>query len=279
MKYSKSVFLFSVFFVAGTQVLHAQETADVHPYLTQKFFLDTGIYFPDRNLRVSVAGPVTGPNDPIDLEGQFGLDRSDETFSLNFGWRFGKKWDLGAQYFESSGARGAVLGEDIEWNDIVFGQGTNVIAGQDFRLIRMFFGRKFESSERQSIGVGAGIHWLELGVFIEGDIIVNGGGNPFRRESVVAEMPLPNIGAWYMYSVSPNWAVKARVDWFSAEVGDYDGELINASLGMNYQMFEHFGVGVSYNFVDLDVTISKSDWKGRAQLSYEGVFANLSFYW
>ena len=279
MKYIWIVFFFGIFVFAHTAPLHAQESSDVHPYLTQKFFLDTGIYFTDRSATVSVAGSVTGPNDPIDLEGQFGLDRSDETFSLNFGWRFGKKWELGAQYFESSGARSAVLGEDIEWNDIVFGQGTNVIAGQDFRLIRMFFGRKFESSERQDFGVGAGIHWLELGVFIEGDIIVNGGANPFRRESVNAEMPLPNIGAWYMYSVSPNWAVKARVDWFSAEVGDYDGELINASLGMNYQMFEHFGVGVSYNFVDLDVTISKSDWKGRAQLSYEGVFANLSFYW
>jgi hypothetical protein len=153
------------------------------------------------------------------------------------------------------------------------------VAGQDFSLVRIFFGRSFDSSERQDFGVGAGLHWLELGAFIEGNIIISGGGNPFRRESVSAEAPLPNLGAWYMYSISPNWVVKGRVDWLSAEVGDYDGQLINASLGVNYQVFEHFGVGVSYNIFDLDVTISKSDWKGRAKLTYEGVYANLSFYW
>ena len=123
------------------------------------------------------------------------------------------------------------------------------------------------------------IHWLEFGVFIEGDIIISGGGNPFRSESVSADAPLPNLGAWYMYSISPNWAVKARVDWLDVDVGDYGGQLINASLGVNYQMFEHFGLGLSYNLFDLDVTISKSDWQGRAKLTYEGLFANLSFYW
>ena len=273
------ILLVSIFLIADTELLQAAEGDDVHPYLTQKFVLDTGVYFPDRKTGISVAGPVTGPNDPIDLEAQFGLDRSDETFSLNFGWRFGKKWELAAQYFQSSGDRSITLDEDIEWRDVVFGQGSSIVAGQDFSLVRVFFGRHFQSGERQNFGVGAGIHWVEMRVFIEGNVITGGGGNLFRTESVDAEMPLPNLGAWYMYSISPNWVVKGRVDWLSVEIGDYDGQLTNASLGVNYQMFEHFGVGVSYNLFDLDVTISKSDWTGRAKLTYEGLYANLSFYW
>lgn len=260
-------------------MLRAEEHGDVHPYLTQKFILDTGVYFPDRETRISVDGPTVGANEEIDFQSEFGLDRSDETFSLNFGWRFGKKWELGAQYFELSGTRGATLDEDIEWNDVVFGQGTSVVAGQDFRLIRVFFGRNFDTSERYNFGVGAGLHWLELGAFIEGNIIIGGGGNVFRRESVSAEAPLPNIGAWYTYSISPKWALKARYDWMSASVSDFDGKMINASVGVNYQMFEHFGAGLSYNIFDLDLVVSKSDWRGRAQTRYEGLYAYLSFYW
>jgi hypothetical protein len=279
MKYAKKVFLLSVFIVAGTQLLHAEEHGDVHPYLTQKFILDTGVYFPDRELKISVDGPVGGPNEEINFQREFSLDRSDETFSLNFGWRFGKKWELGAQYFESSGARGRTLDEDIEWNDVVFGQGTGVVAGQEFRVIRVFFGRNFDTSERYNFGVGAGLHWLELSAFIEGNIIIGGGGNAFRRESVSAKVPLPNIGAWYTYSISPNWALKSRIDWMSANVGDYDGKLINASVGVNYQAFEHFGAGLSYNVFNLDIVISKSGWRGRAETTYDGLYAYLSFYW
>ena len=279
MKYVTSVFLFSALFISETALLHAEEQGDVHPYLTQKFILDTGVYFPDRTVKISVDGPVVGPNEQIDFQSEFGLDKSDTTFSLNFGWRFGKKWELGAQYFESSGERGAALDEDIEWNDVVFEQGTSIVAGQEFRLIRVFFGRNFDTSERYNFGVGVGVHWLELGAFIEGNIIIGGGGNAFRRESVSAEGPLPNIGAWYAHSISPKWAFKARIDWMSASVGDYDGKLINASVGVNYQMFEHFGAGLSYNIFDLDVVINKSGWRGRAETRYEGPYAYVSFYW
>ena len=208
----KNVFLLGIFFAAGIQSLSAEEQGDVHPYLTEKFHLDTGVYFPDRKVRLSADGLISGPNDPIDFQTEFGLDRKDETFSLNFGWRFGKKWQLGGQYFESSGARGAVLTEDIEWKDVVFGQGTGAVAGQEFRLVRVFFGRNFESSERHAFGVGAGLHWLELGAFIEGSIITGGGGTAFATESVSASAPLPNIGIWYMYSISPNWAFRSRLD-------------------------------------------------------------------
>lgn len=275
----KSVFLLGIFFAAGIQSLSAEEQGDVHPYLTEKFHLDTGVYFPERKVRLSVDGLISGPNDPVDFQTEFGLRKSDETFSLDFGWRFGEKWGLGGQYFEASGAKSAVLSEDIEWNDVIFGQGTGIVVSQEFRLIRVFFGRNFESSDRYNFGAGAGLHLIELGAFIEGSVIIGGGGTAFATESVSASVPLPNIGIWYMYSISSSWALRSRLDWLSVEFGDYDGQLINASLGVNYQMFEHFGVGLNYNLFELDVTVSKSDWRGRLETSYEGIYAYLSFYW
>jgi hypothetical protein len=257
---------------------YADET-DVHPFLTEKYMVGLGVFFPERTVRMRVDGPTGGIRDEIDFESEFGLKRSDETFSLNFGWRLGEKWHLQGQYFDTSGERGAVLDEDIEWGEVVFGQGTGVVAGQDFTLIRAFFARQFETSEKHEFGIGAGIHWLELGAFIEGNIIVNGGGTQFRRESVEADAPLPNIGAWYIYSMTPRLALRTRFDWFSASVGDYDGTLINATAGANYQLFENFGVGLNYNLFDLDVSVNKSGWRGKAETKYEGLFAYVSFYW
>jgi hypothetical protein len=265
--------------LAATNLVYSEEPSNVHPSLTDQFVLDLGMYFPERSVEIRVDGTIAGINQDIDFEKQVGLNRSDETLSVDFGWRFGKKWSLLTQYFQSSGAREAVLNEDIEWNDVVFGQGSNVVAGQDFSVLRVFFGRQFSSNERHDFGLGIGLHWIEIGAFIEGEIITGGGPTMFRRESVSAEAPLPNFGAWYRYSISPKWAFKSRIDWLNADIGDYSGSITNASLGVNYQMFDNFGVGLSYNALELDLRIRKSNWQGKFNTSYEGVFAYVSTSW
>ena len=279
MKNVMGVVLFSMLFAVDTDALRAEAQDGIHPYLTDKFFVDLGVYFPNRELAFRVNGTLDTPNDIIDFDGEFGLDKSDQTFSLNFGWRFGEKWELGVQHWTSSTGDEAVLESDVEWGEVVFEQGSSVSAGTDFSLLRIFFARNFETSERQRFGVGAGIHWLELGAFIEGNAIIAGGANMFRRESVSAGAPLPNFGVWYMYSISPKWAFKARIDWLDVDVGDYGGSLANASVGLNFQVVRHVGVGLNYNHFDLDISVDKSDWQGRVRSTYNGWYANISIYW
>lgn len=279
MKRFKRNLLLCAVLLAATNLVYSEEPSNVHPSLTDQFVLDLGMYFPERSVNIRVDGTIAGTNRDIDFEKQVGLSKSDETFSVDFGWRFGKKWSLLTQYFQSSGARGAILNEDIEWNDVVFGQGSNVVTGQDFSVIRAFFGRQFSTSERHDFGLGIGLHWIEIGAFIEGEIIAGGGPNMLQRESVSAEAPLPNFGVWYRYSISPKWAFKSRIDWLNADIGDYSGSITNAALGVNYQMFEYFGVGLNYNALDLDLHVNRTDWHGQFNTSYKGVFAYISTSW
>ena len=278
-KYARGIVLVSIFFVAEPSVLRAEEGSDIHPYLISEFFVDLGVYFPDRKVGIRVDGSLVGVNEPIDFNDEFGLDVSDETFALNFGWRYGKKWELSAQYFESSGSTSAVLEEDVEWGDIVFEQGTSVVAGQGFTLVRAFFARRFESNEQHEFGIGVGFHWIELSAFINGDVSIGGGENTETRESARGSLPLPNLGIWYMHSISPKWAFKGRFDWLDASFDIYSGTLTNAAFGLNYRLSNNFGAGLSYNLLDLDVTIRKSDWRGRAIISYEGLYAHLTIFW
>jgi hypothetical protein len=281
MKYMKVLVIVGLITAGETKPLYAaDEQGKVHAYLTDTFSVDLGVYFPERQLRIRVDSPTGGPGDIIDFQTEFKDKRSDDIFSLNFGWRFGERWQLGAQYFKSSGGREAVLEEDVEWNDLIFGAGSSVAAGQEFTLTRIFFARDFAIEDQHEFGVGLGFHWLELGAFISGRIIDGSGDEAaFRTESVSASAPLPNIGAWYVYSISPDWAFKSRFDWMSAKVGDYDGRLINASIGVNYQVFENAGVGLSYNLFDLDIGIRKNGWKGQWDTTYQGPYAYLSFFW
>ena len=277
----KKFFAFLLFASFMGSSAFAQENRDLHPWLTDKFSVDFGVYFPDREVEIGVDGSlaIDSEDRDIDFDESFGLRKNDDLFALNFGWRFGEKWELGAQYFESDGQRQRVLEEDIEWGEFVFGAGTGVTAGIDFTLVRAFLGRNFTSADHHDFGIGLGIHYLEVGAFIEGQAILNGQQAGFQRETVSAKAPLPNVGAWYVRSLSDRWAMRLRLDWFGAEFGDYDGELINASVGLNYQLFEHVGLGVSYNFFELDVGVDKSGWRGEVKTIYDGAFVHASVYW
>ncbi len=263
---------------AGPQLTVAAESEDLHPYLERGFSLDLGIFYPDRELDLRVNGSIAGINDQIDFDKRRQIKKSDDVFAGELSWRFRGRWSIVGQYFKSTDSTRAVLEEDIEWGNVVFGAGSNAAVGTNFTLTRIFFGRQLNTGQSHDVGIGGGIHWLNMGAFIEGEILINGTPAAARR-SVSAEAPLPNIGAWYKYSISPRWALRGRLDLLSADVGDYDGLLLNVALGVNFRAFEHVGVGLNYNYFKLDIGIDKSNWRGDIETIYDGVYVYASFYY
>ena len=273
---SKNTFVAGMLCIAAPQLTIAEDSEDLHPYLESGFSLDIGIFYPDRKLDLRVNGAV-GINDEIDFDEGTRLDGADDIIAAELAWRYRGRWSIVGQYFKSTDSARAVLEEDVEWGNVVFGAGSNAAVGSQFNLTRIFFGRQLNTSKFHDVGIGAGIHWLHIGAFIEGEILINGTPEGARR-SVSAEAPLPNIGVWYKYSMSPRWALRTRLDLFSANIDEYDGLLMNVGFGVNYQAFEHFGIGLNYNYVELDVKINKSDWRGNIETIYDGVYVNASFY-
>lgn len=262
--------------MASISVAVAEE-ADVHPLMTSGVSLDVGVFLPDRELDLSVDGTI-GENEKIDFQKGLNLRDADEVFSGEMAWRFKSRWSFLAQYFKSSDTTTATLEKDIEWGDIVIGAGTTVSAGSSFTLTKLFVGRHWDiSGDRHDLGVGGGIHWLSIKNFIEASIIE--GGNLIEiRETARTEGPLPNVGVWYRYSISPRWAFRSRFDILKANVGRYDGLMLNGALGVNYQAFENVGFGVSYNYFELDVKVDESDWRGKIETIYGGAYIYVSVF-
>lgn len=278
MKILSQIVSLVLFVVLHPGSLVAQTDDDYHPVLSKKFYLGAGAYFPDKNFKIRVAG-TANPSREIDFEEALKIDNSETTGAAEFRWRFGEKWSVSGQYWRVSDSSTAVLTEDIEWEDIVFEEGTFASAGIGLDVARVFFGRSFSSSPKHDFGAGLGLHWLQIDAYIAGQIKTSLGDTEPYRGSVDAEAPLPNIGAWYTYSWSPKWAFRTRVDWLSASIGDYSGGLWNASAAINWAVFEHFGVTAAWNFFQLDVDVAKSDWRGSVETSQNGPFLALTAHW
>lgn len=263
-----------LFYVSSAQ---SQTEPGYHPNLTDKFDLSIGGFWPDKTMTIRVDGSV--PGEEIDFEEALKLDDDEATGALNFRWKFGEKWSVWGQYWDVEDKGGAVLEEDLEWEDVVFKEGTFASGGFETSVARIFFGRKFFDRTNQEFGLGAGFHWLELEAFLEGQILTSEGDTEFFRDSVDAGFPLPNIGGWYHYSWHPKWMIGARVDWLSVSFGDYSGGLWNANAGINWAAFRHFGIGLYYSFFRLDVDIDKSDWHGSADAKQNGPMLSVNFTW
>jgi hypothetical protein len=257
--------------------LMAQTAEDYHPFLSDRFNLSLGGFWAKKDLKLRIDG--SSPGDEIDFEETLGLDDDETTGALNFRWRFGQKWSVWGQYWKVSDSGGEVLTEDIKWEDVVFKEGTFARAGLDTKIARVFFGRTFSNSPQHEFGAGAGLHHLEISAFVDGQIITEDDSLEFYTDSISADFPLPNIGAWYAYSWSPKWVFQARLDWLSASIGDYSGSLWNAQAGIHWQTFKHFGVGLYYNAFLLDVDVDKEEWSGRLESTQNGPYLALTASW
>jgi len=261
----------------------AQWDTEGHPMLTDRFLLSAGAFVPKKNLELRVDGNIeTGGSintRDIGFDERLGLSSEETTGSGELRWRFGEKWSVSGQYFKTTDSATAELTEDVSWGDYVLREGSNVGAGIGLTVGRVFAGRTFSTGPSHEFGLGFGLHWLELSAFVDGEFFINDESTGFRRESVSADAPLPNVGGWYWYALSPRWLVTTRVDWFGASFGDYSGDLWNANAGITFQAWRHVGFSLSYQYFALDVDVDKSDWRGAANLTYDGPFATINVNW
>lgn len=266
-------------------LVQGQDAEPIHPYLGNKFFASVGLFLTDQNTRLGLEGSVATP-DPrpapfqsIDFSETFGFRDSDEAFSAEIGWRFGKKWQLRGQYFRVDNNSRVSLEEDVEWGDVVFSEGTFVGAGNDFQVTRLFFGRTFKSTDRQELGVGLGVHVLDISAYINGNAMIDGIDVGYWQERASIRQPLPNFGAWYMHAFSNKWAAKIRADWLSASIDNFDGYIVNSALSVDYAVTDHFGIGLAYNFFEINLKVDETDWKGRIASRFDGPYISLTGYW
>jgi hypothetical protein len=255
------------------------QSAATHPMLTNTWEFQIGAFFPTEDVKIQAGLDETVPGDIIDFNNTLGVDESDTVFAADLRWRFGEKWSVMGQYWASGVDGKRVLDHDVTWRDYTLEAGSNIEAGIDATIVRVFFGRTFWTGDNYEFGAGAGFHWLELSAYIKGEFIGGGGTVAQSADKVSAGAPLPNIGAWYIYALDSRWAFQARVDWLSASFDEYSGGLFNAGVSANYQFTDHFGAGLSYNYFNVDVDVDNKNWDGSAEMSMHGPFISANFNW
>jgi len=268
-------------FVTNLPVV-AAETAiadDLHPMMTDKYWVNVGGFFADRDLDASVEGGLGDIKTVIDFESHMGLDDKSDLLMSEFGWQFGEEWGLSFQYFQVDRSATETIEKTIEWDGLVFEAGAEISAATSISVTRLFFSRRFWDGGRHSFRLGAGVHLLKTAASIGGEVTIDDQTKEYQSSAVSASFPVPDIGVWYRYSPSNRWLLYSRLDWFSADLGDFAGSVWNFAAGANIQITEHLGIGLSYQLFEINGTIRENQWRGSLRTRLTGPNLHITGYW
>ena len=250
-----------------------------HPFLSENFHIGLGAYRPSKKNKLGADLSLT-PGSGESLEGS----DSQSTGIFNFRWRFTKNWHFQTTYWVTDSQSQHFLTEEFEFGGETFQGDLFVGMGIETSIARLFWGRSFFRKPNHDWGAGLGVHWMEIEAFVEGEVKVTGvggavGGTEARRESASASVPLPNFGVWYNYSWSPKWVLLSRVDWLEVTIDEFSGSMYDISVGLNYQMSDHFGMGFAMNGFKLDVDVDSADWSGGLTTEQYGPSLSITWNW
>ncbi len=277
MKFLKTYICAFFLMAISTSSVSAQESDSsrkYHPFLSDNFHIGVGVYRPTKKDKIG-ADLGLSPGSGASLEDS----ESQSTGMFDFRWRYTKNWHFQTTYWNTDSESRKTLTADFEFGGETFQAGSFVGTGVDTSIARLFWGRSFFRKPNHDWGVGLGLHWMEIDVFVEGQIDTGGGSTGFRRESASAVAPLPNLGIWYNYSWSPNWVLLTRFDWLEITIDEFSGSMYDVSVGVNYQMSDHFGMGLAINGFRLDVEINSTDWRGKLVTEQYGPRLNATWSW
>ncbi|MGB5426713.1 MAG: hypothetical protein WBN95_07975 [Gammaproteobacteria bacterium] len=209
-----------------------------------------------------------------------GVDDTETNAAFSARWRFTERWRLTFDYFGLD-VDGNVREnfDDLEFGDIEASGFLAVDTKFDTDFYVTQVGYSLLKNERAELGIGAGIHLVRFDTKLKVSGGINNTNGSIQSDSVDLTAPLPNILGFGSYAFTPKLGLEGGIGWFGMSYGDYNGNLMSAFANLDYHLTDHFGVGVGYNYINMDLTVNKSRRKDKYDVDYKGpvLFVTASF--
>lgn len=241
--------------LAGQTAMAQQESVRASDLFDKKHVFSAGFTRQNTDATIGAAADGRAPLE-ITLE-DLGIDDQDNSFYLDYRYRFKPRWSLFAGAYRFSGSGGRSNSQDFTYDGVEFTAGAELQAdlGVDAYIVDILY--SVHRSEKLEIMLGGGLHALDLSADIGARLTVGEQSGEFRRAGTTLLAPVPNFRGAATWSLSDNMGLSIVGGWLSANVDNYDGSFSYAHLRAHYGFGNGFGVALGYQFTDVDITESR----------------------
>jgi hypothetical protein len=218
----------------------------------------------DTTLRVD--SPTLGVGTEMDLESDFNVDDRLFLGRVDADWRFAKRHALDFSAFKISREGTRVIDRDIQIGDVVFPIDTQVTNESDMLMIKLAYRYAFLYRPRWHLGASLGAHTVNWkSSWTAGALALD--------EEFDYTIPLPVLGMFASYAITPRLFLDASSEFFGLEFEEYEGFVNNTRLNLEHRTFEHlgFGVGLDYFLVNVSAESESGHLRAETEFDYVGI--------
>ena len=233
-----------------------------------------GIYSQEADIKATSATDLFPPIE-INLTDDLGMDDNSDSVYLGYRWRFGEKWALKASFtrLNLDGKGEASKDFNFDGQDFTAGLAIDTEYNMDTYLIDV--GYSFIRNDKWEVIAGFGLHAFDIETVIESQFALDDGGDSVGvtdrvRGSVDFLAPLPNLRLGVTYMITPKWAVNGGAGWLSLTIDNIEGSYSYGELSTEYRITDRFGIGASYQFSQVDVTVDERNGFDGIDIEFSG---------
>ncbi|MEM1113536.1 MAG: hypothetical protein AAGI11_16595 [Pseudomonadota bacterium] len=194
----------------------------------------------------------------INFDRVLGVEDSADTFFAGYTWRFTERWNLGVYLSTMSADGSRQASRDFTWDGEEYEAGSRVSTEFDLDTYLVTANYSFARNEHYEWGLGFGLHAFDIETTLEVAVQLDEFFENVRRSNSTVLAPLPNLRAYGTWAIAPKWEVSVDFGWLSVTYDDYDGDYLFFNAQTEYRITDRFGLGLSYQASQIDVTVDKS---------------------
>lgn len=231
-------------------------------YEWKRFGLSLGLQLiAEMNTTLRVDSETLGTGTEIDLEDDFDTDTSTFVGRIDANWRMGKKHELDFSIFDLSREGTRVIDRDIQIGDVVFPVNSRVTNEFDTLIIKLAYRYAFLYRPRWHLGASFGAHTMNWSTkWTAGTLAL--------EEDFDFTVPLPVLGLFGSYALTPRLYLNASCEVFGLEFEEFDGFLNNTRLSLEHRTFEHLGLGIGLDYFLINASVESESGNLSAEAEY-----------
>ncbi len=234
--------------------------------------IQVGAFRADAETTVRLDATTSILGTEVSLEGDLGVQRTKTLPDLQFLWRLNKRHGIEGSYvsLQRSGSR-TITGR-IDFGDVCFPVNSTVDSTFDSDVLRVAYRYSPINEGGNELGFLLGLHYTKITASLSGP-------NGNISDSASVDVPLPTIGVVGGVRLADNWRLAGFAQLLKVKIDQYDGELLNASAGVEWAFMPSAYVGLGYNYYRYELTSEKSNARGKFDFTFDGpsLYAGWSF--
>jgi hypothetical protein len=213
------------------------------------------------NVRLDRNNGLVGTS--LSFEGDLNGEERKAVPTLDFFWRFNPRHAIEGSFVTLRRDGQRTLSGSINFGDATFPINTAVNSEFNSDVFRVAYRYSPWHDDGGELGFLLGLHYTNMKVAISSST-----GTVSEDASV--KYPLPTLGLRGNARIADNWRVNGFAQILKLKIGDYDGALYNAGIGVEWAFTQEMIAGLGYDYYKYELTSTKDNARGEFNYRFDG---------